>query len=183
MKPQIFKLKIELPPLEKITEGLSLHECYPKLAIAERALAKAESDFENSRTQLAELEREALRLPELVHRGETPLSDLTACLYSRDAAALLIPQFEAALTSPIAALEEAKAKAAAALNKEIGARREILEKAALLLAPVLDQLKQSDRRLGAASIPRRSCVGLAWAKSVRDESALYRSTSTPFKAR
>lgn len=147
------KITIDLPSREDLLRGLEPRQVYQALVRAESDAAKAEQALERARPELAELERTVAELPARVQRGELKASALTDALRERDARARSILSCEASLAKARERLDLEQKTAAAAVQREIERRAEVLGRVAAELAPVLAELHTLSDQLARAANP------------------------------
>ena len=163
-----YKLNLELPSADELTEGLDLHDVYPALADAERELQSAADQLGEARAEFARLGQQAESLARQIRIGEATTRSLDETLLARGRVALELKSLEVAVTAAKSKLPATRKAAVAAREELIASRRIELQKVADQLAPVLHALNAADGELergrGAVFVQRGASVGppLTW---------------------
>jgi chromosome segregation ATPase len=163
------KIKAELPSLEKVVGGLDARTLHPALAAAELAVTKAGREVDRVRGELAGLERKVSELPERIRTGTARPRDLADSLVERDACALQIEPIQAALAKARDRVTAEEKAAKAAIDREIGRRVELLEKAAAEVSPYLDELAALAAALASTQGPGAILTSVTWPSSPAED--------------
>jgi hypothetical protein len=142
---------------------------HPALAAAELAATKAGRDVDRVRGDLAGLERKVSELPMFIQRGEARARDLADALRERDAAAMLVEPAQAALAKARDRVTAEEKAAKAALDREIGRRVELLEKAAAEISPYLEALGELAAALANTQGPGAILTSVTWPSSPAED--------------
>lgn len=173
MKALKATLKIVLPSVDEITEGLSPKHVNPRLAAAEEAHTRAVDALEKAREELAGWERRAEGLPAQVRAGRASMADLEAALLKRDAAALAIGAFELAEAESFDLVKREQERSEGLVEMEVAKRQAILQEVIDQVSPVLDALRERENALARASTDKWGIVGLGleWPRPLVDDIA------------